>query len=192
MTSDAESRVTDWIQQQYMKRNNEILNNRSDESMTHLDTLKPPEEIAKEIETDRSRLKLGSLIQEGTFGKLYQGRFKNDNFENEEDGDVMIKTVMSWSSTTQSQLLVVEGVTLAAFKHKHILSPFAMTWDGSSPMFIYPYASNGNLKQYLTKFAQAGLSTHQIVGFGVQMLSAMSHLHKRKIIHRDIATRNCL
>ena len=71
-------------------------------------------------------------------------------------------------------------------------SPWAMTWDGSSPMFIYPYVSQGNLKQYLTKFAQAGLSTHQIVKHGVELLSAMGHLHKRKLIHRDIATRNCL
>lgn len=104
----------------------------------------------------------------------------------------MIKTVMSWSSSTQSQLLVIEGVKLAGLDNKHILSPWAMTWDGSSPMFIYPYAAQGNLKQYLTKFAQAGLSTHQIVKHGVQMLSAMAHLHKRNLLHRDIATRNCL
>ena len=86
----------------------------------------------------------------------------------------------------------IEGVKLAGLKQKHILSPWAMTWDGSSPMFIYPYAAQGNLKQFLTKFAQAGLSTHQIVGFGNQMLSAMAHMHKRKLIHKDIATRNCL
>jgi len=133
------------------------------------------------------------LIQEGTFGKVYQGRFKNDDLEtiSNDEEDVMIKTVMSWSSSTQSQLLVVDGVKLAGLNHKHILSPWAMTWDGSSPMFIYPYVSQGNLKQYLTKFAQAGLSTHQIVKHGVELLSAMGHLHKRKLIHRDIATRNC-
>jgi len=190
ITSDAESRVTDWIQQQYMKqRNNEIFN-KSDES--GFDS-KTPEEIAKDIEVVRSRLKLGSLIQEGTFGKVYQGRFKNDDLEDisTDEEDVMIKTVMSWSSSTQSQLLVIDGVKLAGLNHKHILSPWAMTWDGSSPMFIYPYVSQGNLKQYLTKFAQAGLSTHQIVKHGVELLSAMGHLHKRKLIHRDIATRNC-
>jgi len=190
ITSDAESRVTDWIQQQYMKqRNNEIFN-KTDES--GFDT-KTPEEIAKDIEVIRSRLKLGSLIQEGTFGKVYQGRFKNEDIEDiiTDEEDVMIKTVMSWSSSTQSQLLVIDGVKLAGLNHKHILSPWAMTWDGTSPMFIYPYASQGNLKQYLTKFAQAGLSTHQIVKHGVELLSAMGHLHKRKLIHRDIATRNC-
>ena len=98
---------------------------------------------------------------------------------------------MSWSSSTPSQLLVVEGVKLAGLQHKNILSPWAMTWDGTSPMFIYPYAINGNLKQYLSKFAQAGLSTHQIVKYGIQILAAMGHLHKRKLLHKDIAARNC-
>ena len=183
MTSDAESRVTDWIQQQYMKGNRDFKTNTQT-----IEEVKTPEEIIKDIEVDRSRLKLGSLVQEGTFGKVFQGRFLEENGE----VDVMIKTVMSWSSNTQSQLLVVEGVKLAGLQHKNILSPWAMTWDGTSPMFIYPYAMNGNLKQYLSKFTQAGLSTHQIVKYGIQTLAAMGHLHKRKLLHKDIAARNCL
>ena len=74
---------------------------------------------------------------------------------------------------------------------KHILIPLATTWDGTSPMLIYQYPSHGNLKQYLTKFATAGLSTHQVVKMGVQLLTALGHLHKRGILHKDVATRNC-
>ena len=56
ITSDAESRVTDWIQQQYMKqRNNEIFN-KSDESGFDAKT---PEEVAK-----------GQLISECLFDIL--------------------------------------------------------------------------------------------------------------------------
>ena len=56
ITSDAESRVTDWIQQQYMKqRNNEIFN-KSDESGFDAKT---PEEVAK-----------GQLISECLFDVL--------------------------------------------------------------------------------------------------------------------------
>ena len=66
------------------------------------------------------------MIQEGTFGKVYQGRFKNDDLEDisTDEEDVMIKTVMSWSSSTQSQLLVIDGVKLAGLNHKHILRYF--------------------------------------------------------------------
>ena len=185
-----ESRVTNWIQEQYMKRGNQQQQTKSDESV--IDTSRTPEEVAKDLEIERSRLKLGSLLQEGTFGKVYQGRYLiTADDEVEEEDDVMIKTVMSWSSTTQSELLVIEAVKLSGLNHNHILSPWCMTWDGSSPMFIYPYSSQGNLKQYLTILAKAGLSTHQIVKYGIQLLSAIGHMHKRKIIHKDIATRNC-
>ena len=175
-----ESRVTNWIQEQYMKRGNQQQQTKSDESV--IDTSRTPEEVAKDLEIERSRLKLGSLLQEGTFGKVYQGRYlitADDEVEEEED-DVMIKTVMSWSSTTQSELLVIEAVKLSGLNHNHILSPWCMTWDGSSPMFIYPYSSQGNLKQYLTILAKAGLSTHQIVKYGIQLLSAIGKKHTQK------------
>ena len=123
-----------------------------------------------------------------------------DNMGSATEVDIIIKTVLAGSSHTQSNLLVQEGVQLltplsshrtSTSSNKHILLPLATTWDGTSPMLIYPYPSHGNLKQYLTKFATAGLSTHQVVKMGVQLLSALGHLHKRRILHKDVATRNC-
>ena len=60
MTSDAESRVTDWIQQQIVKQDVVKLHECN------------PEEAVKNLEVERQRLKLGSLLQEGTFGRVYQ------------------------------------------------------------------------------------------------------------------------
>ena len=116
--------------------------------------------------------------------------------------DIIIKTVLAGSSQTQINLMVQEGVQLLAqsknrassnsiFSSKHILIPLATTWDGTSPMLVYAYPSHGNLKQYLTKFANAGLSTHQVVKMGVQLLTALGHLHKRGILHKDVSARNC-
>jgi len=183
--------------------------------------------IFQSLLLDRSRLKLGSLLQEGTYGRVYQGLLFNtrssrknhisnsdEDFTSEEENedqvdeeeDIMVKTVLTGTSQNQSQLLVQESVQLLwnrkssllanAAKHntagKHILTPMGCTWDGTSPMVIYSHPSgHGNLKQYLTKFATGGLSTHQVVRLGVQMLSALGHLHKKKIFHRDVATRNC-
>ena len=58
-----------------------------------------------------------------------------------DEEDVMIKTVMSWSSSTQSQLLVIDGVKLAGLNHKHILryTPTYAPTRGSFPTKI-----NGN------------------------------------------------
>ena len=60
-------------------------------------------------------------------------------------------------------------------------------------MLIYPYLNFGNLKKWLQVNDQVAFSTHVLVSLGLQMLKAMQHLHKRiKVIHKDIATRNCL
>ena len=57
--SDAESRVTDWVQSQ--QRVAEQGNRETD-----------PIAVMMLLEVDRLRLKLGQLLQEGTFGRVYQ------------------------------------------------------------------------------------------------------------------------
>lgn len=59
MSDVAESRVTDWIHQQ------QILEEEPVASME-------PQEVFQNLQVERSRLKLGSLLQEGTFSRVYQ------------------------------------------------------------------------------------------------------------------------
>jgi len=140
----------------------------------------------EEIAVDRLSLTLGDLLQEGTFGRIYQGRLDIDC----DSEDVMVKTVVMGSSSQQTNKLVEEGSSLYSINHKHILSLIATTYDGSSPMMIYSYAYPGNLKKWLVSSHQS-ISTHQAVNMGLQLLTALKHLHKRHIIHKDVAARNC-
>jgi hypothetical protein len=57
--SDAESRVTDWVQSQQRQQQ---------QGGKDLDPLA----VMQMLEVDRLRLKLGQLLQEGTFGRVYQ------------------------------------------------------------------------------------------------------------------------
>ncbi|XP_023348429.1 tyrosine-protein kinase Dnt [Eurytemora carolleeae] len=140
----------------------------------------------EEIAVDRLSLTLGDLLQEGTFGRIYQGRLDIDC----DSEDVIVKTVVMGSSTHQANKLVAEGGSLYGINHKHVLTLLATTYDGSSPMMIYSYCSPGNLKRWLSSSHQP-VNTHQAVCFGLQILTALKHLHKRHIIHRDVAARNC-
>lgn len=173
--SDAESRVTDWVQSQ--QRVAEQGNRETD-----------PMAVMMLLEVDRLRLKLGQLLQEGTFGRVYQSTLLTDDGEE----DVLVKTVVSGSSEAQRQIMISEGTSLHGLFQQHLHTIFKATWDGTSPMLVYPYAKHGNLKRWLLSSGQAGVSTHVVVSLGLQMLKAMQHLHKRKIIHKDIAARNCL
>ena len=80
-----------------------------------------PDAVMRMLEVDRLRLKLGQLIQEGTFGRVYQVRYYNDIIgliqlynvtqgtllnDDEQEEDVYVKTVVAGSSHTQSQILI--------------------------------------------------------------------------------------
>ncbi len=62
------------------------------------------------------RLKLGQLLQEGTFGRVYQGTLsgRDDKVggEDEEERDVLIKTVVAGASQAQREMLVMEATAL--------------------------------------------------------------------------------
>ncbi|CAI5455357.1 unnamed protein product [Caenorhabditis angaria] len=67
------------------------------------------------------------------------------------------------------------------------------------PMVCYRHQGFGNLKKFLancrhgdkSKGAQT-LRTHQLVSMATQVSSGVAHLHKYRIIHNDIAARNCI
>ena len=61
-----------------------------------------------------------------------------------------------------------------------------------TPLTLDEIGGMRNLKKWLLSNGQTGLSTHVVVNLGLQMLKALQHLHKRKMLHKDVATRNCL
>ena len=89
---------------------------------------------------------------------------------NDEEEDVLVKTVVAGSSETQSQIMISEGTSLHGLIQQHLQTILAATWDGTSPMLVYPYAKHGNLKRWLLASGQAGVSTHVVVSLGLQML----------------------
>lgn len=98
--SEAESRVTDWVQSQQ----------RTQQHPQQAD----PDQVMALLEVDRLRLKLGQLLQEGTFGRVYQGTLLRDGGGGEGPGesDVAIKTVAAGSSAAQREGLVREATRL--------------------------------------------------------------------------------
>ena len=87
-----------------------------------------------------------------------------------------MKTVVAGSSETQSQIMISEGTSLHGLIQQHLQTILAATWDGTSPMLVYPYAKLGNLKRWLLASGQAGVSTHVVVSLGLQMLKVNDSL----------------
>lgn len=150
-----------------------------------------PEELHRrisELTVERCRVRLSSLLQEGTFGRVYRGTY-NDNQE------VLVKTVAQHASQMQVSLLLQEGMSLYGASHPGILSVLGVSIeDHTTPFVLYPAMNNTrNLKLFLLDPSCARtITTIQIVMMSSQLSMALNHLHSHGVVHRDIGTRNCV
>uniref|UniRef100_A0A1B0GQB0 receptor protein-tyrosine kinase n=1 Tax=Phlebotomus papatasi TaxID=29031 RepID=A0A1B0GQB0_PHLPP len=149
-----------------------------------------PQELHRrisELTVQRCRVRLSSLLQEGTYGKVYRGTY-NDTDE------VLVKTVGQHASQIQVSLLLQEGMSLYGASHAGILSVLGVSIeDHTAPFLLYPAPDNTrNLKLFLQTPLARTLTTIQIVRMSSQIALALAHLHSHGVIHKDVATRNCV
>ncbi|XP_014669815.1 PREDICTED: tyrosine-protein kinase RYK-like [Priapulus caudatus] len=165
--------------------------------------LKPPDLRTQisEISIERSRLTLADVIQEGTFGKIYHGVLLGEGADMEVENDVFVKTVTEQASESQVNLFITESCMMLGLSFPSIQTIRSMCMDNErQPLAVFPYASNGLLKKFLHKCkipgegqgTQSKLSTQELVHMGIQIIRGVQYLHKKKIIHKDLATRNCV
>lgn len=140
-----------------------------------------------EVTVQRCRVRLSSLLQEGTFGRVYRGTY-NDCQE------VLVKTVEHNASQTQVSVLLREGMSLWGVSHPGIQSILGVSVEDHIPPFLLFAAPNGmrNLKLFLHEPVSRSLTTIQIVMMSTQLALALEHLHSHGLVHKDIAARNCV
>lgn len=149
-----------------------------------------PEELHRRIvglTVQRCRVRLSSLLQEGTFGRVYRGTYN-------EAQDVLVKTVGQQANQMQVSLLLQEGMNLYGACHIGILSVLGVSIEDHTAPFLLYAADNGtmNLKLFLQEPIARALTTIQIVKIATNLSSAIGHLHSHGVFHKDIAARNCI
>ncbi|XP_021931204.1 tyrosine-protein kinase Dnt-like isoform X1 [Zootermopsis nevadensis] len=162
----------------------------------HDPRLLDPTSRLRDLATPRRTIMPQTLLQEGTFGRVYRGEYIDE--ETETHTDVLIKTVSDQASKLQVTLMLAEGTMLHGLSHKNVLSVLAASVDNlKQPLLVYPYSNKGNLKRFLHNCHQRGeeqytLLTQDIVDMAIQVVIAMLFLHSQRICHKDLATRNCV
>ncbi|XP_072946548.1 tyrosine-protein kinase Dnt [Epargyreus clarus] len=157
------------------------------------DRITDPSEQLRFLTTPRSNIRLEILVHEGTFGRVYKGVYKRgDTYE-----EVIVKTVSEAASAMQAALLVAEGLRLCGLVHANVLAPMAAcAEEARKPLLVYCCVSHSsNLKRFLTSCRlghQAAPATRELVDLGAQVACGLSYLHVQRVIHADIAARNCI
>ncbi|XP_061096325.1 tyrosine-protein kinase RYK isoform X2 [Conger conger] len=161
-------------------------------------TLQEAKARVKDIAISRERVTLKDVLQEGTFGRIFHG-FLLDEKDPTKEKQVFVKTVKDHASEVQVTMMVTESCKLRGLHHRNLLPiSHVCTEDGEKPMVLLPYMSWGNLKLFLRqcKLAEANnpqaVSQQDLVHMAIQIACGMSYLARREVIHKDLASRNCV
>lgn len=154
------------------------------------------QERIAELTVQRCQVRLTNVIMEGTFGRVYKSTYTSSGGVEQA---VIVKTVTDHASQVQISLLLQEGMSMYSLKHKNILSILRVSIeDRTAPFLLYPYNDNTNLKIFLQKCKLTAegvshtLTTQEVVEMALQILQALQYLHKKRLLHKDLATRNCV
>ena len=141
-------------------------------------------EIYQEIKWER-----GELIGSGTYGKVYQGlNLNNGNL-------IAIKSVHIGSNKTATKELMslkYEVSILRELDHPNIVKYIYTDADPVKKRvdILLEYVPGGSLSSLLKKFGPFNEKITKI--YLRQMLSALSYIHSKGIVHRDLKWANVL
>ncbi|CAL8127387.1 unnamed protein product [Orchesella dallaii] len=146
-----------------------------------------------EMTIERCKVRLQSIILEGTFAKIYKGTVLERDGSEEK---VVVKTVIDHSSPVQMTLLLHEGLALVGMVHKHVYTVIGVAAEERVPPFlIYPDDGFRNLKRFLQRCRSGPgrpITTQEIVHMAIQIAGGIAFLHRQNVFHRDVAARNCV
>ncbi|XP_045123190.1 tyrosine-protein kinase Dnt-like isoform X2 [Portunus trituberculatus] len=142
------------------------------------------------LRAGREWVELREVQQEGTFGRVYRALYQPP--DQPHPTPVTVKTVTDSASEGQRTVLLSEGLMLAGLTHDNLLGVLGavVSPPEAPPYVILPASSQGNLKRFLQGCHT--LVTREVVSVGVQVLQGLAYLHARLLLHKDVATRNCV
>lgn len=129
--------------------------------------------------------KLIKEIGHGSFGKVYKGVDEKGNL-------FAIKMVGRENiSSKLEEMLQVESTVLNSINHPNIIKLHHLRKTAANYYFIFEYCDQGDLEMY--RISNHGhLDEISIQYFAQQISLALSELHKKGIMHRDLKLANVL
>ncbi|OXA61387.1 Insulin-like peptide receptor [Folsomia candida] len=159
----------------------------------------PNVDIAEEWEVPRDKVRLLKALGQGSFGTVYEGKLL-DFIVDQPDLFCAVKTVADDTPSEERALFLKEAALMTKLNCNHVVKLLGIV-SKSQPIFvIMELMENGDLKQYLRsrrpdiekKDTAPPPTLKQILRIAAEIADGMSYIHSQKLVHRDLACRNCL
>ena len=136
----------------------------------------------------KATYKIVKLLGEGSFGKAYLAKC------DKEDKKYVIKQVMMDGMTDQEKRETFnEAVILKKLDHPNIIKfkeVFIQRKPNEALNIVTEFADGGDLSQKIEQQKNKPFPESQILDYIIQICLALQHIHKKKIIHRDLKSGN--
>ncbi|PIC40159.1 hypothetical protein B9Z55_011604 [Caenorhabditis nigoni] len=124
----------------------------------------------------------------GAFGEVFKGKFVP--IGGTEPTEVAVKRMLGDPKRINCQEFCQEASIMAMLEHRNVVNLFGFAALQFPMMIVMEFVPMGDLKKYLRQ--ASNISPKQISLFALDIANGMRHLASRKVIHRDLACRNCL
>ncbi|XP_017776485.1 PREDICTED: focal adhesion kinase 1-like [Nicrophorus vespilloides] len=139
------------------------------------------------LEIERDQVTLCILLGAGQYGQVYKGIY-TDCF-----GTNRIIAVKVEKTEENKEVECNEADALRMLRHDFIINLIGVCNDrcNTSPMLMMEFAEYGELGEYL-QINRPFVDTEMLLYYMWQVSSALTYIHSKDYVHRDIAVRNIL
>lgn len=138
------------------------------------------------VRLEESGFKIWHSVSAGKFGVVYRARDVGNK------RDVAIKVIdLEKLRPSQGPHSETEIETLASLRHPHIVPLYASgKLDETTHYFVMPFVDGASLRARLRR--EVRLPIVEALRYGIEIADALSALHARGLIHRDVKPENIL
>jgi serine/threonine protein kinase len=168
-----------------------------------------PTEYLAQFELDRDKLMAVELVGHGEFGEVFLANqsipvadlAKDDPARNNaevENGEVevqrAVKTVGPKVGKQGISEFTAEAAIQLKLKHKHIADLVGVCMKQKPYLVVLEYIMYGDLKKVLTTCREKEIMIRpaEMFYFCEQIVDALAYISEQRIVHLDLASRNCL